>query len=186
MVMTMMLGREAELKDGSKGIISQRILNMFTEAKRVNSNEQHTDDEQNVQLVRFHCILGNHFLACNIIFVYFLNLSHFRIQWRNNSRCDWMEKLFPKVFAVLNSCGIYIHDQDNFFLNIISFIVSGLFWHKMSSDCVALFHKILHSAEERRSWYTKLQQMNYSDYSNFQSLKDFFSIFNIQYFRRIS
>lgn len=55
MIMAMMMGREAELKDGSKGIISQRILSMFTEAKRVNSNEQHVDDDQNVQLVRFHC-----------------------------------------------------------------------------------------------------------------------------------
>lgn len=51
MVMVLMMGREAELKDGSKGIISQRILHMFTEAKRINSNEQHIDDEQNVQLV---------------------------------------------------------------------------------------------------------------------------------------
>lgn len=45
------MSREAVLELGAKGEISQRLLHMFTEAKRVNTNEQHMDEEQNIQLV---------------------------------------------------------------------------------------------------------------------------------------
>lgn len=60
---------------------------------------------------------------------------------------------------------------------ILRFIVSGLFWHKMSLDCVALFRKILPSAKEGRSWHWQLEHLlinlDWMDsmHLNFQSLK---------------
>lgn len=45
------MGYEARLIDGAKGSTAQRILGMFTEDKRISSNEQHMDEDENVQLV---------------------------------------------------------------------------------------------------------------------------------------
>lgn len=50
MLDSLLRGFEAELEDAAKGDISIKILNLFSEAKRI-QNEQPIDDEQNNQVV---------------------------------------------------------------------------------------------------------------------------------------
>ena len=51
MLDSLLRGFEAELEDAAKGGISTKILNLFSEMKRI-QNEQPIDDEQNNQVVR--------------------------------------------------------------------------------------------------------------------------------------
>lgn len=99
-VLEIMQGREAELKNGSKGVISQRVLSMFTEAKRVNSNEQHVDDDQNVQLVWFIAVsiffFINSFCKIQIKFNFLVasescgKTVYTAAKWKNRfERCLW-------------------------------------------------------------------------------------------------
>lgn len=48
---SLLRGYEAELPDGAKGDVSLRILNLFTEVKRI-QNEQPIDEEPANQMVR--------------------------------------------------------------------------------------------------------------------------------------
>lgn len=67
MLDSLLRGYEAELEDGAKGDISIKILNLFTEVKRI-QNEQPIDEEPNNQVVGIDVLFVIHCSNFNVYF----------------------------------------------------------------------------------------------------------------------
>lgn len=123
MITQLLLGHETQLKGGARGPISARILNMFTESKRLNSNEQHMDEEQNLQPVTTVYFAGFLYLICWL----FDRFSHYRIQSKNNLPCGWVVRQCQRVLVVLNFCGNFSYCALLWENYLIFFFFSAIF-----------------------------------------------------------